>query len=162
VTSPEWAEGLHERLLTYELSEQLTSVGDREVVTAEVDHADQPHVLARYVYSETVRALNAVRDPDRRVALVDRIMEQLSDAQDDVLAPPRQLLRLAGRSGPGITTYEETRPSTPLSDAALLTNSKGEPSLGAELKAEIDTSDEVVEYDADLNSAVEMTRPLVS
>jgi HKD family nuclease len=35
------------------------------------------------------------------------------------------------------------RPSTPLSDAALLTNAPGEPSLGAELKVEIETADQV-------------------
>ncbi len=37
----------------------------------------------------------------------------------------------------------EVRPRTPLSDAALLTNAHGEPSLGAELRAELDTSDTV-------------------
>lgn len=143
VTSPEWAEGLYESLLTVELTQQLKNAADREVVRADVDHADQPHVLARYVYAEVVRALAAVKDPERRVALVNRITEQLSDARDDVLTPPTQLLRLTARPGPGVTTYERTRPSTPLSDSALLTNSKGEPSLGTELKAEIDTSDEV-------------------
>ncbi len=35
------------------------------------------------------------------------------------------------------------RPATPLSDAALLTNTKGEPNLGAEVKAELETADEV-------------------
>ena len=35
------------------------------------------------------------------------------------------------------------RPATPLSDAALLTNAHGEPSLGAELRAELVTADEV-------------------
>ncbi len=40
-------------------------------------------------------------------------------------------------------TYESTRPATPLAESALLTNARGEPSLGAELRAEIDTSDEV-------------------
>lgn len=38
---------------------------------------------------------------------------------------------------------EKVRPQTPLSDAALLTNARGEPSLGSELRAEIDTADEV-------------------
>ena len=35
------------------------------------------------------------------------------------------------------------RPATPLSEAALLTNTRGEPNLGSELKAELDTADEV-------------------
>jgi superfamily II DNA or RNA helicase len=143
VTSPDRAEGLHESLLTEALRAQLQGMRDLEIVTAEVDSAEQPHVLARYVYEETVRALAVVTDAARRVDLINRIAEQLSDTRSDVIAPPGQLLRLARRPGPGVTTYAATRPSTPLSDAALLTNSKGEPSLGTELKAEIDTSDEV-------------------
>ncbi len=62
---------------------------------------------------------------------------------DPVDGPPRQLLRLAPRPGPGTTTYELVRPSTPLAESALLTNAKGEPSLGTELKSEIDTADQV-------------------
>ena len=41
-----------------------------------------------------------------------------------------------------MTPSEDVRPSIPMSEAALLTNSKDEPSLGAELRAEIDTADE--------------------
>ena len=58
-------------------------------------------------------------------------------------APARQLQRLALPPGPGVVDIETVRPKTPLSDAALLTNSTGEPNLAAELRAEIDTSDEV-------------------
>src|SRR6185369_15896671 len=58
-------------------------------------------------------------------------------------APARQLRRLSVQPGPGVIDIESVRPKTPLSDAALLTNSVGEPNLAAELRAEIDTSDEV-------------------
>lgn len=49
-----------------------------------------------------------------------------------VLSPP----------GPGVVTIS-SRPATPLSEASLLTNATGEPSLGAELRAELDSADEV-------------------
>jgi superfamily II DNA or RNA helicase/HKD family nuclease len=143
VTSPQWAEGLHESLLTDTLNARLREAGDLEVTTAKVDDADQPHVLARYLYEEAVRALGALGKPEQRVALANRISAELSEMREEIMVPPAQLRRIARRSGPGFTTYENTRPSTPLSDAALLTNSHGEPSLGTELKAEIDTSDEV-------------------
>lgn len=61
----------------------------------------------------------------------------------EVDAPARQLRGLAMAPGPGVLDIEPVRPKTPLSDAALLTNSSGEPNLAAELRAEIDTSDEV-------------------
>ena len=35
------------------------------------------------------------------------------------------------------------RPATPLSDAALLTNAHGEPSLGHEIRSELDSADQV-------------------
>ena len=57
--------------------------------------------------------------------------------------PPRQLLSLRTPPGPGVSTYENVRPATPLAEAALLTNTRGEPNLGSELKAELDTADEI-------------------
>ncbi len=42
----------------------------------------------------------------------------------------------------GIGAPPVVRPATPLSEAALLTNARGEPNLGAELRAELDTCDE--------------------
>ena len=56
---------------------------------------------------------------------------------------PAQLLSLARPGAPGVVARRVTRPSTPLADAALLTNSHGEPSMGAELRAELDTADRV-------------------
>jgi superfamily II DNA or RNA helicase/HKD family nuclease len=67
----------------------------------------------------------------------------LEDPEEAVAPPARQLRRVQDTSGPGTTGIESLRPRTPLSDAALLTNSSGEPNLAAELRAEIDTSDEV-------------------
>ena len=75
--------------------------------------------------------------------IVNGLIDQLSRDSDQVLSPPSQLLRLARPSQPGETQFGDGRPGTPLSDAALLTNSKDEPNLGAELRAEIDTADEV-------------------
>ena len=60
-----------------------------------------------------------------------------------MLDAPAQLLSLARPASPGVVARRVTRPSTPLADAALLTNSHGEPSMGAELRAELDTADSV-------------------
>lgn len=143
VTSPDQSHGLHETLITERLQHRLADVGDLEPETRLVDPADQPHVLARHVYEATVRRLRDLRDPAQRVELVNRLTADLAQSGDRVIHPPDQLLRLAPPPGPGVITYEPVRPSTPLSDSALLTNAKDEPSLGAELKSEIDTADQV-------------------
>lgn len=135
--------GLHERLVTAGLRDALGEAAELISDIAGVDPADQPHVLARHVYELTRRALEVRSDPDGRIQLLNDLIGLLEDPGAAVIAPTRQLRRLAVPSGPGVVDIESTRPKTPLSDAALLTNSTGEPNLAAELRAEIDTSDEV-------------------
>ena len=136
--------GIYDALVTDGLLEAVGQIDGQVPVLHDVDEADQPEVLARHVRDAVLRALEGTRDEERRVALVNDILHRL--ARDGETLPnerPRQLYAVRPPAQPGITTYGETRPSTPLSDAALLTNSHGEPSLGPELRAEIDTSDEV-------------------
>ena len=108
-----------------------------------VDPADQPHVLARHVYELTRRALEGRVDPGGRIQLLNDLVAVLEMPAAEVDAPARQLRRLALAPGPGALDIEPVRPKTPLSDSALLTNSNSEPNLAGELRAEIDTSDEV-------------------
>ena len=135
--------GLYEQLLTQGLENSLPSATSVERVIATVDEGDQPHVLARHVETVLQRALAATSDPPRRLSLVNDLLGVLSAAADAVIDPPQQLLSLLTPPGPGVTTYEKVRPATPLAEAALLTNTRGEPNLGSELKAELDTADEV-------------------
>lgn len=66
------------------------------------------------------------------------------ETDQTVLAPAQRLNRLGAAPGPGSASLSRTRPKTPLSEAALLTNSPGEPNLAAELRAEIDLSGHIV------------------
>jgi superfamily II DNA or RNA helicase/HKD family nuclease len=136
-------QGLYESLMTSALEESLTSSESLDVRFGKVDDADAPHVLTRHVASVLHRLLSSTKDPVKRLAIVNGFIQQLESAGDDVTAPPTQLLRVADVLGPGSGAMEDVRPTTPLSEAALPTNAKGEPSLGAELRAELDTADEV-------------------
>lgn len=137
-------DGLYELLVTNALQDRLSQVSDRDVETTHVDQADQPHVLARHVYQAAVRSLETVKDPELRVKAANELIAQLETGNaDHIVAPPTELRRISGPQGPGTVSYLNTRPKTPLTEAALLTNSKEEPSLAAELRAEIDTADEV-------------------
>ena len=134
--------GLYEQLITHALTEQLASVSDR-VRTMPVDLGDQPHVLARHVESAVHRVLAATTDPRRRLQVVNALLETLVQADEEVPEPARHLHAVLGEPAPGVSTYAEVRPATPLSEATLLTNTRGEPNLGSEIKAELDTADEV-------------------
>jgi len=135
-------EGIYELLVTNDVRRQLDATEGLREQVGEVDDADQPHVLARHVHESVLRVLRATSSPSKRVELVNGLLGNLRDETSGLPAATQQLLALTSDSVLGATTAG-TRPSTPLSDAALLTNSRDEPSLGAELRAEIDTSDEV-------------------
>ena len=143
--APQVELGLHESLLTQRLREELAEAlaGSETALTEKVDDEEQAHVLARHVQAIALQVLAATKDPEHRLAIANDLVRHLERSDSAVVAPASQLMRIDAPAGPGTRTYEHVRPSTPLCEAALLTNAHDEPSLGAELRAEIDTADEV-------------------
>ena len=108
-----------------------------------IDEVNEPDVLARHVRDVTLRALRQEKDAGRRLALVNRLVGELG-AADDSLSAAGQLLAVAMPAIPGTAVRAlRERPSTPLSDAALLTNAPGEPGVGHEIRAELASADQV-------------------
>ncbi|GAB2762144.1 DEAD/DEAH box helicase [Nocardioides salsibiostraticola] len=136
-------EGLHESLVTARLEDRLLRTLNLEPDFAQVDDADSPHVLTRHLGAEIGRRLAAIKDPQQRLLAANRILESIPGADDEVLAPVRELHALRTPGGPGSAGRLIKRPKTPLNDAALLTNAHGEPSLASELRAELDSADRV-------------------
>ena len=139
----ELREGLYESLLTSKLGRQLSASTDLDPILRAVDLAEQPEVLARHVREAAFRTLSAQRDPAKRVELVNALLDVLDQADDAASGDPQQLLSLSRPAAPGRTPLSIVRPAIPLSDAALLTNAPNEPSLGAEVRAELETADQV-------------------
>ncbi|HET6293298.1 MAG TPA: DUF3427 domain-containing protein [Kribbella sp.] len=136
--------GIYDALVTDGLLGALDQTEGLTSALQDVADADQPEVLARHVRDAVLRTLAATRDHGERVALVNDLLQRLPSPNDKLPdGEPRQLLALYLPAGAGVHQPGDTRPTTPLSDAALLTNAHGEPALGSELRAEIDTSDEV-------------------
>ena len=135
-------EGLFETVVTQGMEREL-ALSDLQSEIASVDPADQPHVIGRHLNAALARRLSAEKDPDRRLELVNRVLELVAETDETVLAPTRELHAMRGPSGPGSTGRYDRRPATPLNDVALLTNSHGEPSLASELRAELTSADSV-------------------
>jgi superfamily II DNA or RNA helicase/HKD family nuclease len=136
-------EGIYESLVTASL---LRSVEDDPALVsdlADVDPADQPSVLTRHVAQALLTRLEEVKDPDARLEIVHQLLKAVDQDVDRVDPRITQLQRLSYANAPGTVPSSDKRPRTPLSDAALLTNAHGEPSLGTELRAEIETADRV-------------------
>ena len=140
---PTLDEGLYESVVTHDLDRQLQGLTTLAPDVRKVDDADLPHVLTRHVTAVVEQALTSARSTEQRLTIVNGLLEHLNRVTHQVVAPPSQLLRLAAPSGPGTASMLDIRPATPLTEAALLTNAHGEPNLGGELRAEIDTSNDV-------------------
>lgn len=126
-------DGIYEALLTKNRRRALDALAKRTEIAA-VDPADQPHVLARHVSAVVENALRS-QTTEKRIQMLNRLLGALQD--DLVLEPVEQLL--------SVTTEAQAppRPTTPLAEAALLTNTRDEPSLAGELRAEIGSADGV-------------------
>jgi HKD family nuclease len=140
VTQP-LPEGVYESLRTTRLNEALDQLSDLTPRFALVENADEPHVLARHVAAAVERALVQEPDPARRLTLVNDLLRRVAAADEQLAGVAEQLVVLTREAAPGV--YRLERPVTPLSSAALLTNAPEEPSLGAELRAELGSADRV-------------------
>ncbi len=141
-------EGLYESLLTERLNRALAERADLRPEIGPVDDAEQPVALARHLTPLIERALRAARTPQDRVDVVRRILAALPD-------PDAMTEALHQREVGKIERLDEVieatrlgairlpRPATPLSDAALMTNGHNEPTLAAELRAELASADQV-------------------
>jgi superfamily II DNA or RNA helicase/HKD family nuclease len=140
VTQP-LPEGVYESLRTRRLDAVLAQLVGLTPRCERVDPADVPHVLARHVAEVVARALTEQRDPDLRLALVNDLLERVAAHDEQLPDVAEQLVVLTRETAPGVHRLQ--RPITPLSSAALLTNAPEEPSLGAELRAELASADQV-------------------
>lgn len=133
------APGVYESLHTRRLQRALSAVPAASPLFGDIDPADAPEVLARHVGDAVRRRFADVPD-DQRLERVNALLAGVAE-DDDALLTLRQLRALVLLEQPGV--HRLVRPATPLSDVALLTNTRGEPTLAAELRAELASADRV-------------------
>ena len=128
--------GIYESVLTSRLQQQLAE----SELDAEFEHItedDEPHIYARHIAAVVERHLRSVNKSERRDA-ANAIINRLIDGEIDNVARSEMLgsLHPAGRPAP-------VRPATPLSDVALLTNTRDEPNMASEIARELSSADRV-------------------
>lgn len=136
-------EGLYESVVTTELERRLETLSGLAIDLSQVDPADQTHVLTSHLASAIERRLAEERDPAKKLAVANVLLEAVNASDTRVAEPVRELHAVRRPSAPGLISRYSLRPKTPLNEAALLTNAHGEPSLAAELKAEIESADSI-------------------
>lgn len=132
-------EGLYELLNTDALGEQLNDAAELLPLFVDVADDDTPDVLSRHVADAVRQALVTVK-PQERVDIVNRLLNELRHG-DRIAEGPTQLHSL--HRSDALKRRKLRRPTTRLSDSALLTNSKDDPNLAAELRAEIESASTV-------------------
>ncbi|MFI6276390.1 DUF3427 domain-containing protein [Streptomyces sp. NPDC050988] len=140
--------GVYEQLITRNLHSQIEQLeaSGWKAIHEEVSAESAPHVLARHIAEAVGRRLSQLPH-DKQVAAANQILKSLAESasgQDEAVGTivdgPRQLLTLAEQEAPGVYAL---RPLTPLSETSLITNASDDPSLGAELRAELATADRI-------------------
>jgi superfamily II DNA or RNA helicase len=140
-------EGLYESLLTERLNQTLVARPDLHPDIDAVDDAEQPLTLTRHLTPLIERSLRTAKTPEARAELMRAILSVLPDPDVLTEAPherePGRIERLEAVTAADRLAALPPRPATPLSDAALMTNARHEPTLAAELRAELASADRV-------------------
>lgn len=133
-------QGLYETLRTQSIERHLTALGQGQATRFEsLLESETPEALARHI-ERAVRQALATAPSGTRVELANRLLASLANA--DAIMDPPQLLH-AVYDAQQIRRRSLRRPTTPLSDAALLTASHDDPNLAHELRRELESADQV-------------------
>ncbi len=149
-------EGLYDRLVDELLRDELSSLDSRRLRAElrRVDPAEVPDRVAELAASwlrTTLAGVAADERADVAAQLTQRLAQFLADAVPESVARGQQLVipiaRLAAveRLSPAgnDAVVGIPRPLTPLRDTVLMTNARGEPSIGHEIAAEIGSADRI-------------------
>ena len=140
--------GVYESLLTARLHQALTASPGIVPDLKDVDEAEQPLVIARHLAGLIEQSLRLARTPESRIAIVRDVLSALPDPdalQEAIYEDaPDRIKRLDAVMPAGVVdSTRYLRPATPFSDTALMTNARDEPTLAAELRAELASADQV-------------------
>lgn len=136
-------QGLYESLITTALDRQIETAADLDATIDAVHAADEVHVMTRHIAEAVAKRLVALRDSSERLRLTNEVLSLVEAEEGSVQPPTRELLAMYRPPQPGVLPRYQSRPMTPLKDAALMTNAPGEPTLATELKAELLSADSV-------------------
>ncbi|HEX4776145.1 MAG TPA: phospholipase D-like domain-containing protein, partial [Acidimicrobiia bacterium] len=150
----ELAPGLYEALLTRALERRLDGLDASRVepMRRTLGDGEAADRVARHLAELVVRTIEAEPEGSRAdvaAAIADALVARLAttakgiDADEDVPLRPAQVLAAILRRRPDGSAAALEMPLTPLLDTTLLTNSRGEPAVVHELRAEVDSADAI-------------------
>lgn len=146
-------EGLYETLIDVALAQRLAGMTDG--VSIDIDplrDADAADRVALFLSREIERALEMLPERQRAdvgisvlASLMDRLAAEPLIPRSNPRRPstPGRMLHAVTGPGPDGLPQRVRHPLIPLLDTALLTNAPGEPGVGSQIKAEIESADSI-------------------
>ncbi|MEQ8717766.1 MAG: DUF3427 domain-containing protein [Acidimicrobiales bacterium] len=147
-------EGLYDQLVDELLSTRLGALktNRRGSETKPTESAELPSRVADVVRTWVHNALATVgsaQRPEAAVALAANVLDAIRslhpdalEAEQELVDPLERLTAVAALTPDG-SLASVARPLTPLRDTVLMTNARGEPSVGNEIAAEIESADRI-------------------
>lgn len=128
--------GVYESVLTQRLQHRIDA-SSLEAESTPVGKADVPHVFAKHIATAVERHLTEFPE-DQRLDAANAVLTALRNAAPDIIVRSEVVTSV---HEPGAPTPE--RPVTPLSEVALLTNTRDEPNMASEIARELGSADRV-------------------
>lgn len=140
--------GVYEAVVTQSVQSALRALPPELITLSRIDTAEAHEILARHVAAVLQRALDELgtkTDEDERLALQLKLCSDVLELIRKQGEAPlgQQLLSIVGRDPSGRPCPPWIRPSTPLTNSALLVNANHEPNIGSELEREIESADQI-------------------
>lgn len=134
-------DGVYDQLIDGLVAGELAESKPESVLAVELEEADLAEYLVNDLAAQLRRVMLSVSSDQERVALYNEVSLSLGG----LALPgnrPSVLRALVNKSSGNLDILNET-PTIPLSQMALLTNAKGEPRMGSELRHELKSADKV-------------------
>ena len=146
--------GLREALLTGRLEQALEALAPSvlEPELAELSDGEASDRISRHVARLLAQAIDAAPERERTsegIRLAREVLQRLSavakpaDLSLDIPSEPGQVLYALLTTRPDGSLEPIERPLTPLLDTTVFTNAPGEPTVGHELRAEVDSAESI-------------------
>ena len=144
------AQGLYELLLDEALAGRVAALDPQLVEREQLRSADVADRVALFLARQVERAVESIPERDRVRVAVDmarRVLDELSQsftgARVDLPLESGEMLRAVHSRHPDGSVHRVGNPLIPLLDTTLLTNAPGEPRVGHQVLAEIESADAV-------------------
>ena len=152
MSSARFPSGLYELLVTVGLDRQLVDLEQTRVRRSRLNAAEAANRIAFHLGRQVERAISALPEKeraDRGIAVANELLARLdvlvegADLEEEFALDPGAVLGAVLALLPDGRPRQIDAPLIPLLDTTLLTNAPGEPRVGRQISAEIDSADDI-------------------